>query len=123
METSYHSSYNLPEGMTHDSVVRGLIELIRPCSPTVTAHFVTLESFKPFFEANPREPDLVRKDMIYETLYRDVKQMPEVAVVLALDDLRKGTDTYFPLAKILPEVREYRDIIYDALDFFRHSVT
>ncbi|MCF2502747.1 hypothetical protein L0663_05115 [Dyadobacter sp. CY107] len=47
--------------------------------------------------------------------------MPEVAVVLALNDLRKGADTFFPLAKILPEVCEYRDIIYNALDFFQEE--
>jgi len=119
METTYHSSYTLPEGMTRDSVVRGLIELIKPCSTTVTKYFVTLQAFKPFFEADPKNPDTDRNDMVYEMLYRDIKDMPEVAVVLTLDDLRKGPGKWFPLDEILPAVSEYRDIIYNALDFFQ----
>ena len=113
MTMNYRSSYHL-EGQTRDQAVRGLVELCRPCSPTVVKHFVTLQAFKPFFD---NDPD--RISIVYDLLYEDIKDMPEVAVVLALDDLRQHESKYFPLGDVVKEVTYYRDMIYDALDYFK----
>jgi hypothetical protein len=102
--------------MTHESVTKGLTELLRPCSPTVTKHFVTLQAFKPFYDA-----DASRIQIVFDGLYSDVKDFPEVAVVLALDDLRKEDDKYFPLYKIMPAVKEYAEFINDAKDYFNQG--
>src|SRR5690606_3227749 len=48
----HRSSYTIPEGMTHAQVCAGLIEMIRPCSPTITAHFAKLLAFKPMFDVD-----------------------------------------------------------------------
>ncbi|WP_149242975.1 hypothetical protein [Dyadobacter sp. 32] len=110
----YRSEYSLPEGMTEDAVIKGLTEMVRPCSPTVLKYFVTLQAFKPFFDA-----DAERVNIIYDMIFQDLKDEPEVAVVLALEDLRTAKGKYFPLDEVLPAVLEYRDLIYDALDFFK----
>ena len=104
--------------MTERSVRAGLTELLRPCHPTVRKEFVVLHAFKPFFELDPRKPDQERMDIVFDRLFHDIKDLPEVAVVLALDDLRNGKSKWFPIDEILPAVEEYRDLIYDALDFF-----
>lgn len=114
MEMILSSTYHLPDSITHEAATRGLTELLRPCSPMVTKSFVNLQAFKPFFEN-----DESRTKIVYEGLYQDVKELPEVAVVLACDDLRKdSTIKYFPIDKIQFCAEEYRDIIYDALDYF-----
>ena len=116
MELVFHSKYELPEDMTPESVRAGLIELLRPCSPMVTKSFVTLQAFKPMYQA-----DEDRIKIVYDGLYRDVREMPEVAVVLACDDLRNTKGKYFPLDEILPAVTEYRDLIHDCLDYFQQG--
>lgn len=116
MEWVESSTYQLPEGMTDESVRKALIELLRPCGPMITKEFVKLQAFKPFYDTDPD-----RTAIIYDMLYEDLREFPEVAVVLALDDLRKGEDRYFPTEKILPAVSEYRNFIHDCLDYFKES--
>ena len=114
MTISFHSSYALPEGMTSESVVRGLVELCRPCSETVVKYFVNLQAFKPLYG-----DDQERTQIIYDLLYEDIKDMPEVAVIVALDDLRNHDSKWFPIGEVVPAVSEYRDMIYDVLDWFK----
>lgn len=114
MDWIQSSSYTLPNNVTPESVRAGIIELVRPCSPLVTASFVTLQAFKPMYEADQK-----RIDIVYEGLYRDVKDLPEVAVVLACDDLRNCESRWFPIDQIKKCSEEYRDLIVDATDFFK----
>ena len=108
------TGYDIPEGMTHNSVVSGLIELCRPCAPDVVAHFVRLQASKPFFDADEQ-----RMAIVFECLYDDLKDFPEVAVVIGLDDVRTMPGKYFPEThEIISAVSEYRDTIYLALDYF-----
>lgn len=114
MEWVYRSEYALPEGMSHQQVVNGLIECIRPCNPMVVQHFVRLQACKPFFETNAE-----RMQIIFDCLYEDLKDFPEVAVILGIDEVRQAKGKYFPsIQEIETEVSFYRDMIFDALDFF-----
>lgn len=102
--------------MTHESVIKGLTELLRPCSPMVTKSFVELQAFRPFYKM-----DEDRVKIVYQGLYRDLQELPEAAVVMACDELRNCEKKSFPLDEIKPLAEEYRDMIYDALDFFQQG--
>jgi hypothetical protein len=111
------SGYELPEGMTREQVAARLVRLVKPCNPMVVKEFITLQAFKPFYGV-----DEERVEIVFDRLYQDIKDMPEVAVVLALDELRNTKETnWFPLALIVPTVKDYSDFIYDAMDFFKNS--
>lgn len=117
MELVYHSEYALPDGMSHQQVFYGLVECIRPCNPMVVQHFVRLQACKPFFET-----DVERMQIIFDCLYEDLKDFPEVAVILGIDEVRQAKGRYFPsIEEIVTEVSFYRDLIYDVLDFFREA--
>lgn len=91
--------------------------MVKPCSSTVTAHFVRLNVCKPFFDT-----DQDKLEIFFECLYDDLKTLPEVAVVLALDDLRKAEGTYFPTShEIIKETKKYSYMIFYALDFFQED--
>lgn len=112
---TYFSKYNL-DGLEADQIEKNVIELLKPCSPTITAHFARLQAFKPFYEA-----DQAKVDIIYSALVDDLIDFPEVAVVLALDDIRTSPGRFFPTAEdILSEVKINTDLIYDVLDFFKN---
>ena len=116
MEMKTYSTYHLPDNMSHESVIKGLTELLRPCSPMVTKAFVELQAFRPFYKT-----DEDRVKIVYQGLYRDLKDLPEAAVFIACDELRNCEKKYFPLDKIKPIAEEYRDIIYNALDYFQQG--
>lgn len=114
MEMKMYSTYRLPDNVTHESVIKGLTELLRPCSPMVTKAFVELQAFKPFYKT-----DEDRIKIVYQGLYRDLKELPEAAVIMACDDLRNTNGKWFPIEDIVPTVSGYRDLIHSALDYFQ----
>lgn len=58
--------------------------------------------------------------IIFDCLYKDLKDLPEVAVILGIDGVRQAKGKYFPsVEEIVTEVSFYRDVIFDALDFFQ----
>jgi hypothetical protein len=113
----FRSKYEIPQGYTHEKIVNGLIDICRPCSPMVTAHFAMLMAHKPFFDQ-----DEERVKIVFESLYEDLKDYPEVSVVLALDDLRLTEGRYFPTTnEIIEQTKLNAEIMLSALDFFQEN--
>ena len=101
--------------MSRQQAINELIECLRPAGPSITAHFVNLYACKPMFDAVEE-----RMGIAFDALYNDLKDNAEVAVVLALDNLRTVPGRYFPsFDEIIKTVSEYREMIYSALNFFK----
>ncbi len=95
-------------------VQNGLVEMLRPCSPSVTAYFARLQACKPFYEADPTKIKIV-----YECLFDALRDYPEVCVILALSDLCTSKGRYFPeIAEIVAETEIYGELLHDVTDFF-----
>lgn len=111
------TTYNIPENMTPESVTKGLIELCRPCSPDIVKYFVRLQACKPFFDTEAE-----RIQIIFDCLYDDLREFPEVSVIMGLEDVRKAKGKYWPsMEEITSAVQKHRNDIFEMLDFFKES--
>jgi len=100
--------YDLPAEMSSGSVINGLIDICRPCAPDVVAHFVRLQANKPFFDADEQ-----RMGIVFECLYDDLKDYPEVAVIIGLYDQRTALGKYWPeTSEIIAAVKECSETIF-----------
>ena len=109
-----YSEYTIPDGLTDAQVRSGIIELMRPCSPTVTAYFVRLHACKPFFDGSQEKIGIV-----FDCLYDDIKDFSEIAVIMGLEDSRKSSGKWFPSnGEIIQEIRGYDELIRDVSDYF-----
>ena len=62
--------------------------------------------------------------VVFDRLYEDLKDYPEAAVVITLDDLRTTEGKYWPETyDIVKSVKEYTDFIYQVLDYFKQGET
>lgn len=78
--------------------------------PYVVAHFVRLQASKSFFDSDEQ-----RMGIVFDNLYDDLNDYPEVAVVIGLDNLRTALGIYWTEThEIISAVSEYRDRIFQA---------
>jgi hypothetical protein len=109
--------YDIPEGMTHKGIMRGLIDAVKPCADDIGAHITCLLAFKTIYDADALQIEVIKNGLI-----RYIKDYPEIAVVLALNDMRLREGKWFPeVHEIIKEVKEYAETIYNALGYFANK--